>query len=138
MERFGVREIDIVQCMSRCPHEKGTTLFADAATWQALKAAALPCLHETHDQCTGTDAGGNSISQLTSEMNRWIVLAALGGSFAAVRSAALDAAAPAVMAAGLRTEALRNWEYRPIGSIKAKTPLSELGLLGASEEGKIT
>jgi hypothetical protein len=139
VERFGVKEMDIVQCMSRCPHEKGTTLFADATTWRALKAAALPCLHETHDQCAGTNSEGNSVSQLSSywssEMNRWIVLAAIGGSYAAVRSAALDAAEPAIIAAGLRKEALRGWEYRPIGSIKSKTPLAELGLLGVSGEG---
>ena len=68
-------------------------------------------------------------------MNRWVVLAAIGGSYAAVRSAALDAAEPAIIAAGLRKEALRDWEYRPVGSIKSKTPLAELGLLGVSGEG---
>eukprot|EP00966_Prymnesium_polylepis_P270411 6246829-Prymnesium_polylepis.1 len=68
-------------------------------------------------------------------MNRWVVLAAVGGSYAAVRSAALDAPAePAVIAAGLHKEALRGWEYRPVGSIKSKTPLAELGLLGVSGE----
>eukprot|EP00966_Prymnesium_polylepis_P101954 2361126-Prymnesium_polylepis.1 len=52
--------------MSRCPHEKGTTLFADEETWASLQAAALPCLHETHAECAGKDAAGNSISEQSS------------------------------------------------------------------------
>ena len=138
-ERFGVRELDVVQCMSRCPHEKGTTLFADEETWESLQAAALPCLHENHKECAGKDASGNSISEQSSywssEMNKWVVLGGLGGSYAAVRSAALDAAAPEVMRAGLHKEALRLWEYRPVGEIPVRSPFSELGLQGAYDQG---
>ena len=136
-ERFGVREVDVVQCMSRCEHEKGTTLFADEETWGGLCAAALPCVHDDHKQCTGVDAEGNSISELssywTSVMNRWIVLASLGASFATVRNAALDAAEPALLQAGLSREALRRWRYRPVGTLSSGELFSRLGMLGAEE-----
>eukprot|EP00966_Prymnesium_polylepis_P206471 4783935-Prymnesium_polylepis.1 len=39
------------------------------------------------------------------------------------------------MRAGLHKEALRRWEYRPVGEIPVRSPFSELGLQGAYEEG---
>ena len=138
-ERFGIEEIDVLQCMSGCEHEKGTTIFADRHTAKAVRAAALPCVHLKHEECAGTDADGNSISQMasywSSEFNRWAVLATIGASPATVRKAALDAAAPELLKAGLSRSALEQWVYFPVGRIPYSTSLAELGLCEPCEEG---
>ena len=138
-DRFGIEEVDVVQCMSRCAHEKGTTIFADRYTARAVRAAALPCVHDKHEECAGVDANGKSISEQSSywssEFNRWAVLATVGGAPASVRVAALDAAAPDLLKAGLSRSAFDGWAYRPVGSIPYSTTLTELGLCDPCEEG---
>lgn len=139
MTRYRVRETDVVQCMSRCEHEKGTTIFADEETSEAIAFGALPCVHQSHKECSGTNPDGSSVSEQssywTSEFNRWLMLAVLGGSPAAVREAALDAAEIELLSAGISRDQMAEWQPQPIGEIGAGTPLAEIGLGETRDEG---
>ena len=125
--------------MSRCEHEKGTTIFADEETSEAIELGALPCVHQSHKECSGTNPDGSSVSEQssywTSEFNRWLMLAALGGSPAAVREAALDAAAIELLGAGIPRELMADWLPQPVGAIAAGTSLAEIGLGDTRDEG---